>query len=134
MNMLTATRDSYALGGWSPPWGIELVSDGASTLMASLILSLSLIATLYAKPLIEKEIKASDIPRAYGAWLLAIGGLIGLVMTGDAFNLFIFLEISALASVILVALGGGHDRRALPAITSLQPPFWIFKIAELRRR
>ena len=116
-NMLSNayTRSSYELGGWPPPWGIEFVSDGASTLMAVVITVLSVASTLYAKPLIEIEINRSDIPCVYGAWLLAIGGLLGLVMTGDAFNLFVFLEISALSAVILIAMGAGRDRRALPA-------------------
>ena len=45
----------------------------------------------------------------------AISGLIGLVTTGDAFNLFVFLEISSLASVALVAMGAKQDRQALIA-------------------
>ena len=117
MNMVmnAGTRSSYEMGGWPPPWGIEFVSDGASTLMAVVISALCVASTLYAKPLIENEIVKDDIPRVYGAWLLTIGGLLGLVMTGDAFNLFVFLEISALSAVILIAMGAGKDRRALPA-------------------
>ncbi|MEK9860512.1 MAG: monovalent cation/H+ antiporter subunit D family protein, partial [Alphaproteobacteria bacterium] len=65
--------------------------------------------------MIKKEIHEKDQARVYGAWLLTIGGLLGLVMTGDAFNLFVFLEISSLASVTLVAMGAGVDRRALIA-------------------
>ena len=106
---------SYHLGGWEPPWGIEFVADSASLLVAAIISCFCFVATFYAKIPIEKEIHAPMIPKAYGAWLLAIGGLLGLVMTGDAFNLFIFLEISSLATVTLIALGGGHDRRALIA-------------------
>lgn len=113
--MNAGSSSSYELGGWPPPWGIEFVSDGASTLMAVVITGLSVASTLYAKSLIENEIIREDIPRVYGAWLLTIGGLLGLVMTGDAFNLFVFLEISALSAVILIAMGGGRDRRALPA-------------------
>ena len=48
-------------------------------------------------------------------WLLAIAGLLGLVTTGDAFNLFVFLEISSLASVALVAMGAQKDKQALVA-------------------
>jgi len=106
---------SYALGGWPPPWGIEFISDGASRLMALIISFLSVASTLYANVLIKKEIHEKDQARVYGAWLLTIGGLLGLVMTGDAFNLFVFLEISSLASVTLVAMGAGVDRRALIA-------------------
>ncbi|MGU9962236.1 MAG: monovalent cation/H+ antiporter subunit D family protein [Candidatus Puniceispirillales bacterium WSBS_2018_MAG_OTU23] len=115
-NTVTAGgRVGYELGGWPPPWGIEFVTDGASRAMTIIIASLSLVSTLYAKALIEIEINKNDIPRTYAAWLLTIGGLMGLVMTADAFNLFVFLEITALSSVILVAMGAGVDRRALVA-------------------
>ena len=42
-------------------------------------------------------------------------GLCGVAITGDAFNLFVFLEISSIATYVLVALGASRDRRALPA-------------------
>ena len=106
---------SYHLGGWPPPWGIEFVADAASMLVVVVMTGLAFASTLYAKVLIENEIENSVIPRFYAAWLLAIGGLLGLVMTGDAFNLFVFLEISSLAAVTLVAMGGNADRRALIA-------------------
>jgi multicomponent Na+:H+ antiporter subunit D len=61
------------------------------------------------------EINNSSISKVYSLWLLAIAGLIGLVTTGDAFNLFVFLEISSLASVALVAMGGQKDKQALVA-------------------
>jgi multicomponent Na+:H+ antiporter subunit D len=109
------TRVTYELGGWPPPWGIEFITDGASRLMAIVISSLSVISTFYAKELIKKEIILKDIPRTYAAWLLTIGGLMGLVMTADAFNLFVFLEISSLSAVTLVAMGAKTDRRALMA-------------------
>jgi len=61
------------------------------------------------------EINNSSISKVYSLWLLAIAGLIGLVTTGDAFNLFVFLEISSLASVALVAMGAQKDKQALVA-------------------
>ena len=98
LDQVAAGAVSYHLGGWPPPWGIEFIADGASMLVATVVTGLSFASTLYAKALIEKEISEDVISRFYAAWLLAIGGLLGLVMTGDAFNLFVFLEISALAS------------------------------------
>ena len=108
-------RTSYAMGGWPPPWGIEFVADGASLLVATVVGALSFISTIYAKVLIEKEIEGDLIPRAYAVWLLAVGGIQGTVMTGDAFNLFVFLEIASLATVTLIGLGSRKDRRALVA-------------------
>ena len=76
---------------------------------------LAFLATLYARASLMAEIKHTDLGKCYAAWLLASGGLFGLVATGDAFNLFVFLEISALSSAILISMGAGTDRRALSA-------------------
>ena len=106
---------SYYLGSWPPPWGIEFVVDAASAFTVLVMASLAFVVTLFARSALLTEIAEADAGKAYAAWLLACGGLSGLVMTGDAFNLFVFLEISALSSVILIALGAGRDRRALIA-------------------
>ena len=108
-------RITYFLGNWPPPWGIEFVVDGATSLTAMVMATLAFLATLFAGRALAAEIAGKDVGKAYAAWLLACGGLYGLLMTADAFNLFVFLEISALASVILIALGAGQDRRALIA-------------------
>src|SRR5690606_2589495 len=42
-------------------------------------------------------------------------GLLGVTITGDAFNVFVFLEISALSTYALVAAGAWTNRRALTA-------------------
>jgi len=106
---------SYALGGWPPPWGIEFVTDGASALVTVVISGLAFASTIYSKPLIYNEISRGDVPRVYAAWQLTVGALLGLVMTADAFNLFVFLEISALSSVTMIAMGAGRNRQALVA-------------------
>jgi multicomponent Na+:H+ antiporter subunit D len=51
----------------------------------------------------------------YTCYLLCLTGLLGMVITGDAFNAFVFLEISSLSTYVLVALGANRDRRALTA-------------------
>jgi multicomponent Na+:H+ antiporter subunit D len=108
-------RISYHLGNWEPPWGIEFVVDSASSLTLVVMSGLGFLATLAARRIVSIEIADKDSGKFYSAWLLVIGGLFGLVMTADAFNLFVFLEISALASVILISMGAGTDRRALVA-------------------
>ena len=108
-------RITYHLGNWEPPWGIEFVVDSATSLTLVIMTGLAFLATLYARASLMAEIKSADLGKCYAAWLLASGGLFGLVATGDAFNLFVFLEISALSSVILISMGAGVDRRALSA-------------------
>ncbi len=106
---------NYFMGGWLPPYGIEYVIDDASSFMIVVISFMGLLATIYAYTSLKYEISESNQSKVYGMWLLALGGLLGLVTTGDAFNLFVFLEISSLSSVTLVALGSKKDKRALTA-------------------
>ncbi|TKB45460.1 monovalent cation/H+ antiporter subunit D family protein [Thalassotalea mangrovi] len=104
---------SYALGGWEPPWGIEMRVDVANALVLSVVTGLSTLVLVYAKQSIDKEIDRNQHTLFYTAHLLCLAGLSGILSTGDAFNLFVFLEISSLATYTLVSLAS--DRRALTA-------------------
>ena len=106
---------SYALGKWMPPIGIEYIIDKVSIIPVIIISGISFIATIFAYKIMPEEIEKKSISKVYSLWLLAIAGLMGLVTTGDAFNLFVFLEISSLASVALVAMGAHKDKQALVA-------------------
>lgn len=110
---LVAGPISYALGGWAAPWGIEYRVD---TVNAFVLLIVSLISTLvlpFARDSVEQEVRADRIGLFYTAWMLCLTGLLGIAITGDAFNVFVFLEISSLSSYVLISLGS--DRRALVA-------------------
>ena len=95
---------SYALGKWMPPIGIEYIIDKVAIIPIIIISGISFLATIFAYKIMPEEIEKKSISKVYSLWLLAIAGLLGLVTTGDAFNLFVFLEISSLASVALVAM------------------------------
>ena len=105
----------YELGGWPAPLGIVYVIDAASALVLPVITGLAFVTTLAARQLVAAEIDGRDHALFYAAWLLTIAGMLGQVTTGDAFNIFVFLEISSLSAYALVAMGAGRDRRALPA-------------------
>lgn len=103
----------YAFGGWAAPWGIEYLVD---PLAAFVLVTISLIAALVMPstwPSIAQEIEAEQQPYFYPLLLLCLAGLLGIVITGDAFNLFVFLEISSLSTYALISLG--RNRRALIA-------------------
>lgn len=106
---------SYALGGWAPPLGIEFVVDGLNAPILLLVAVIGVLATVFALPTIMKEIPEEKGSLFFAAYLLCFAGLMGVAVTGDAFNLFVFLEISSISTYVLVALGAGRDRRALPA-------------------
>ncbi|WP_448567380.1 monovalent cation/H+ antiporter subunit D family protein [Thalassotalea ganghwensis] len=110
---LTHGTLSYALGGWPPPWGIELSIDVTNAFVLLVVSALSTLVLVYAKDSIEKEIAPSKHSLYYTAHLLCLTGLSGILITGDAFNLFVFLEISSLATYTLVSLAS--DRRCLTA-------------------
>lgn len=101
----------YALGGWQAPWGIEYRIDALNVFVLLLISLISFVVLLAAQTSISKEIPQDKQTYFYMAYLLCMAGLLGIVATGDAFNVFVFLEISALSTYTLIALGS--DRRAL---------------------
>ena len=95
----------YFLGGWPPPFGIEYVLDHLSAFMVIIIVFIGFIAVIYPPEAGLYHAPRRGIP-VYGLLLLLIGGLVGVVITGDLFNLFVFLEIYSLASYALITLGG----------------------------
>jgi len=105
----------YKMGGWAPPHGISLVIDALNAPIILLIAVMSLITVFYALPATVAEIKPNKRAPFYAAFLLCIAGLLGMVVTGDAFNVFVFLEVSSISTYVLVAMGAARDRRALSA-------------------
>ncbi len=95
----------YFLGGWPPPIGIEYVLDHLSAFMAIIVVFIGFIAVAYPPQAGLYQTPRKGVPM-YGLLLLLIGGLVGVVVTGDLFNLFVFLEIYSLASYALITLGG----------------------------
>ena len=102
------------MGCWPAPFGIELVVDAFSALLLLIVTGASSLALLAGAQSLDKDIDPTRQPLFYAAWLLALAGLAGILVTGDAFNIFVFMEISSLASYVLIS--GGPDRRALPAV------------------
>ena len=113
INVLDVGTISYQLGGWKPPFGIEYKLD---TLNAFVLLTISAIAAIvlpYARASIVREINKARHNFFYSIFLLALTGLLGIVATGDAFNIYVFMEIASLASYVLIALGpSGRSRTA----------------------
>ncbi len=104
---------SYHLGGWPPPWGIEYRIDLLSAYVLLIVTAIAAVVMVFAWHSVESEIPSERIARFYAALLLAFAGLAGITTTGDAFNVFVFLEISSLASYAIISMG--RDRRALNA-------------------
>ncbi|MEM6534838.1 MAG: monovalent cation/H+ antiporter subunit D family protein [Pseudomonadota bacterium] len=106
---------SYAMGGWAPPAGIEFRIDAVNSLVLLLVTAIGFLCSIFGLPSIEVEVRKAKQAMFFAAYLMCFMGLCGVAATGDAFNLFVFLEISSIATYVLVALGANRDRRALPA-------------------
>ena len=96
----------YFVGHWEPvqgiPIGIALVVDGLSVLMLLIINVVAFLVMLYS---ISYMSHYTDKGKYYTLFLLMLAGLNGVVISGDLFNLFVFLEITAISSYALVAYG-----------------------------
>ncbi len=103
---------SYELGGWPPPWGIEYRVDLLNAFVLVLVAGIGAIVASWSPASISVELPRSERHYLfYTAYLLCLTGLLGIAITGDLFNVFVFLEISALSSYALISMG--RDRRAL---------------------
>jgi multicomponent Na+:H+ antiporter subunit D len=104
---------SYALGGWAAPWGIEYRIDALNAFVLVVVSAAFAVVLPFARLSARQEIDPGRLYLFYAMLLLCFTGALGIVVTGDAFNVFVFLEISSLSSYVLISLG--RDRRALVA-------------------
>ena len=114
IGVLEGQKFGYLMGAWPAPYGIELGVDALSALTLLVVTGASTLALLAGRQSVDTEIEPDRQPLFYAAWLLALAGLVGILVAADAFNIFVFMEISSLASYVLIA--GGPNRRALPAV------------------
>lgn len=92
----------YQVGGWKPPFGIAMVLDGLTGFM---LVTTNLVALLIGIFSIDYMNKFTGRWKFYTLFLLMLAGMNGVIITGDMFNLFVFLEIASVASYALVAFG-----------------------------
>ncbi|MBZ0147496.1 MAG: monovalent cation/H+ antiporter subunit D family protein [Pseudorhodoplanes sp.] len=111
--VLTSGPISYHLGGWEPPFGIEYRVDLLNAFVLMLVSAIGAVIVPFARRSVDFEIAEDKEAWFYCMYLLCLTGLLGIAVTGDAFNVFVFLEISSLSTYVLIALGS--DRRALLA-------------------
>jgi multicomponent Na+:H+ antiporter subunit D len=96
---------SYWLGNWEPPWGIEYAIDYLNAFVLVIVSFLAFAVTIYSRKSVADEIQESKIPAFYGVYQLFVVGLMGMIVTGDLFNVYVFLEITSLTGYALVAMG-----------------------------
>ncbi|WP_435186210.1 monovalent cation/H+ antiporter subunit D family protein [Halobellus sp. EA9] len=90
---------TYAVGDYAPPFGIELVADGVSATLVVLTSVVTVAVVAYART------AGPHSNSFYSELLLLTAGISGVFVTGDVFNLYVFIEITGLATYALVATG-----------------------------
>ena len=113
LQVLASGPISYHLGGWAPPWGIEYYVDSLNAFFLVVVSVVGAVIMPFARRSVVFEIEEWRQAWFYCMYLLCLTGLLGIAITGDAFNAFVFLEIASLSTYVLIALG--PDRRALVA-------------------
>lgn len=106
--VLTRGSERYQMGGWAPPVGIEFVLDPLSAFMAVVVTFIGLLVLIYSRRSILDEVAGKRV-YVYALALMLLTGLTGMALTGDLFNLYVFLEIASLSTYALIAVG---DKRA----------------------
>lgn len=95
---------TYSLGGWPAPWGIEFNIDPMGVYMAMIITGLGFIILLYATRDLDHELTDRSLGIFYTLYLLLISSMVGLALTNDLFNVFVFLEISTMTAVAIICV------------------------------
>lgn len=92
----------YNVGGWKIPLGIAMVVDSFSILMLFVVNIIAFVVSLYSVSYIEKY---TDKWRYFVLFEVMLTGMNGVIISGDIFNIFVFLEIASISSYALVGFG-----------------------------
>ncbi len=108
--VIAAGPVDYLLGGWPPPFGIQYQIDVLNGIVLILVTSVALLTAVYSLTSVPDDFADNPrkIPLYYSLYLLLITGLLGMTITVDAFNLYVLLEISSLATYALIAIRRGR--------------------------
>ncbi|ADL12620.1 complex I subunit 5 family protein [Acetohalobium arabaticum] len=125
LQILKSGTRTYQLGGWASHLGIEVVFDNITALTSLLISVIFMIIIFYAIKGIEEEIDSKQVGHYFSLFFFLNAAMYGMAMAFDIFNLYVFMEISLIASVGIVtikdtpeAIQGGFKYLILNAIGS----------------
>ena len=97
----------YHMAGWEPPVGIGLRVDHLNGIVLVAVAAVAFLNLVGTRPIVEKTY-ADRLGAFYTLYILFVTGLMGITATGDAFNLYVLLEISALTGYALIGMGPGR--------------------------
>jgi len=95
---------TYFMGGWPPPWGIELTIDPLRVYMLTTITGVSLWIFIYALRDLEHELKEEVICWYHSLYAILTASMAVMALTNDLFNLFVMMEICAITACALITI------------------------------
>jgi multicomponent Na+:H+ antiporter subunit D len=136
-HVLTVGPIRYWLGGWRPPWGIEYVVDAMNAYLLIIVISIVILGLIYSRGNVRHEIEERKHVTFYTLVQLMAAGMYGITVTGDLFNMFIWLEIASLTAYALIAVAGGRALRpaynyvimgSIGAVLNIFGVGWIYSV------
>ena len=101
----------YWMGNWAPPLGIEFVIDPVNAIIVTMITFLAMMTAIFSTPFLKKS-NWLYMGGYYTLMALLCVGVSGMTLTGDVFNLYVYLELASLSGYGLIALGGNKGTLA----------------------
>ncbi|MCD6100282.1 MAG: NADH/ubiquinone/plastoquinone (complex I) [Candidatus Marinimicrobia bacterium] len=92
----------YSMSGWKIPYTICLVQDALSCFMLIVVSTIALVSLIFSVTYIRHLVTSW---RYYALFMLLVTGMNGVIVTGDLFNLFVFMEIALFSAYALVSYG-----------------------------
>lgn len=96
------------IAGWAPPFGINLVFSAFSGFLVTLMIFLGLVVWLYSYRF-KRNVGFEPAKKYFLLLMMLITGAVGIVLTGDIFNMFVFIEITGISGYGLTAFYSGRD-------------------------
>jgi len=105
---------TYHFGLWHPSFGVEFLVDEFSAAMTVLVVVMSTLVIIYSFRDVEHELESHVIPGYYTLIFLMLFSMVGMTLTNDLFNLYVFMEILSLLPAVLFQLNE-KERTSWPA-------------------
>lgn len=93
---------SYSVGNITGPASLSIAVDGLSAFMLVTVNTVAFLITMYSADYMRRY---TDNWKFFSLLMLMLAGINGVLIATDIFNLYVFLEIAAIAGYFLVAFG-----------------------------
>ncbi len=98
---------------WEAPLGIELSIGYVEAFSMSVICGVGMLIAIYGMGMIENELPQYNVTLYNTLFLALMGSMTGIVVTGDLFNMYVFIEITSITACGIISVK--DDSRSIEA-------------------